>query len=105
MGDTADTQQTPERAAIDRALSHQGFMAESWEENEDGLAAKIAGTFTVIEDDEDAGLFLGDSGTLWAQAVGSAVHGSDRVMFWFVRDGEDFDTGNEPNDLSCLEHT
>lgn len=95
-----------ERALIEAALARHGFTAESWdEEGEDGLTARIAGTFTVLEDDDDAGLFAGDSGTLYASVAGAAQHGNQRAMFWFVDEEYDYGDGNEVRDVSSLEHS
>lgn len=96
---------TPERVMLDQALANM-FTVERWaEDGEDGLTAHINGTFTVLDDDDEAGLCSGDSGKLSACVVGTAEYGNQRVMFWFVNADYDYGDGNEVRDLSTLDHS
>lgn len=93
-----------DREMIEQALAHNGFTVERWdEENENGLTAVVAGTFTVIEEDEDRGLYDGDSGKLEVCVVGSAENRNQRVYFGFVPDG--YDEANEVVDLTALDYS
>ena len=95
-----------DREMIEAALASNGFPVDSWDETgDDGLTAKIAGTFTATEDDERAGIYEGDEGTLYAICVGSDAHGNRRVMVWFVQKDYGYEAGNEVRDLSMLEHS
>lgn len=81
-----------QRRLIERALTTWGLNAESWEndpDNGDRLKATI-GDAEVHTDDEDHGLFEGDSGKMTASVVGGLEYGNLRVAFYFedsVREG------------------
>jgi hypothetical protein len=92
-----------DREMIEAALDSDGFTAERWQDGEDGLEAVVAGSFTVLEDYDDEGLFEGDSGTLTAGVAGGEEFGNRRVWFGFTAAG--MNSGAEVRDLSALEHS
>jgi hypothetical protein len=90
------------RELIERAAKVWGFNIDGWDENEDGPYADL-GRATVIEDDDDRGLFAGDAGSLILGVVGSPRFGNERPAFFFTPDGMDFG-GDEvsPDELDLL---
>jgi uncharacterized cupin superfamily protein len=92
-----------DREMIESVVASNGFTVERWdEEHENGLTAIIAGTFTVLEDDEEHGLYEGSEGVLEVCVVGSEEHRNRRVAFSLLEEG--YDSSNEVSDLSLLEY-
>lgn len=76
------------RSLIEKACSSEGLTIRGWYADEDeGRIAADLGRGRVLEDDEDEGLFEGDTGKLSCMVVGAAEHGSERVSFAFLTEG------------------
>lgn len=88
------------RERIERRLNEEGFTAQDWKDTDDGITA-VLGSFIVIEDDEDEGLYSGDEGELTACVVGAPEYGNERVAFAFKVEG--FSEGVEVRDLQTIE--
>jgi len=73
---------------IQEELDLQMLAIQGWRLGEgDEPEALLKGRWVVIEEDEDAGLFGGDEGTVTASVVGSPKYGNERVFLGFTADG------------------
>lgn len=85
-----------EKSMIERAVTRHGLTPDEWdEESENGLTARFNGEWIVLEEDEDRGLYDGDTGKLSACVVGAEEYGNQRVIFTFTPDSYEPDSGNE----------
>lgn len=90
---------------IEDACTKQGLTVQSWSQDPDYDEPRDQaelGLFAVIEDNDEAGIYEGDEGTLIACVVGAAEFGNERVAFVFTADGCDSGSEVSPYDVEAI---
>lgn len=91
------------KTKIEAGLSENGFGYEvqEWREGEDGPEA-VLGRFRVLADNEDEGVFEGDTGTLVVCLVGAPEYGNEGLSYGLYLEGRDGPVEASLHDLEAV---
>lgn len=90
-----DAEKARKTEMIEAALARHGLKVQEdtpgdeWKVNEDGELEAHVGRWSVVIDDDDRGLYEGDTGIMFATVVGAPVHGNEHAQICFLSDEHD----------------